>query len=148
MTLRQIGVAVGLALAAAALVMAGSGAADEDPTADGYHPAEVEEVANLDVKRVTLTEDGAGQIDLQTAVAEQVGTHVVVPYAALIYDGTGVPWVYVEGEPLAFLRHEVVVDRIEGNRVLVSEGVRADDRVATVGATEVYGAELGIDGGH
>lgn len=130
------------------VVLSGCSRDAEEATEDGYHPAEVEEVANLDVKRVTLTEDGAEQIALETAVAVRDGEHVVVPYAALIYDGIGVSWVYVNGESLEFLRHEVVVDRIEGDRALVSEGVQPGDRVATVGATEVYGAELGIDGGH
>jgi hypothetical protein len=32
--------------------------------------------------------------------------------------------------------------------VLISEGVRAGDQVATVGSTEIYGTELGIDGSH
>ena len=42
----------------------------------------------------------------------------------------------------------MVVDRIEGDRVLLSDGLGPGAEVVTVGAAEVYGAELGIGGGH
>ena len=42
----------------------------------------------------------------------------------------------------------VTVDRIEGKRVFVSKGPAAGTKVVTVGATEVYGAELEIAGSH
>ena len=71
-----------------------------------------------------------------------------MPYAALIYDGQGVTWVYTNAKPLTFLRAKVVVDRVEGDVVLLSDGVLPGTAVVTVGATQVYGAELGIEGGH
>jgi len=42
----------------------------------------------------------------------------------------------------------VKVDRVEGDRVLLTRGPRPGTRVVTVGATEVYGAENEIEGGH
>ena len=113
-----------------------------------HQPSKVEAVAGSDVQRVTFTRIGAERLDLATETARQEGQHTVVPYLALIYDGQGVSWVYTAPGELTFLRAKVVVDRIEGDRVLLSDGVSPGARVVTVGAAEVYGAELGIDGGH
>lgn len=136
-----------LAFTAAAALLAGC-SGGEEAAAESHYPSTVEEVDGADVKRVTLTDDGASRISLETVAAQAAEGLVAVPYAALIYDGVGVPWVYVLGEPLTFMRHEVVVDRVEGEQALVSQGVRAGDLVATVGAAEVYGTELGIEGDH
>lgn len=138
---------IGLVILALALALSGYREV-EAAEAEVYTPATLEEVADLDVKRVTFTEEGAARVDLATAVAQASGSHVAVPYAALIYDGQGVSWVYAAAQPLTFLRTQVVVDRIEGDQALLSEGLPPGTSVVTVGATEVYGAELGIEGGH
>lgn len=137
------------ALVVIALVLALSGYRDIEPaSADVYVPATVEEIADSEVKLVTFTEEGAARVDLATAIAQPSGPYTAVPYAALIYDGQGVAWVYTNAKPLTFLRAKVVVDRVEGDVVLLSDGVLPGTAVVTVGATEVYGAELGIEGGH
>jgi len=56
--------------------------------------------------------------------------------------------VYMVTAPLTFLRVEVVVDRVVGDRALLSSGLSAGTEVVTVGATQVYGAELGIGESH
>ena len=71
-----------------------------------------------------------------------------MPHTALIYDGQGVPWVYTVTAPLTFLRAKVAVDRVVGERALLSSGLSAGTEVVTVGATQVYGAELGIGESH
>jgi hypothetical protein len=137
------------ALVVIALVLALSGYRDIEPaSADVYVPATVEEIADSEVKLVTFTEEGAERVDLATAIAQPSGPYTAVPYAALIYDGQGVTWVYTNAKPLTFLRAKVVVDRVEGDVVLLSDGVLPGTAVVTVGAIEVYGAELGIEGGH
>ena len=137
------------ALVVIALVLALSGYRDIEPaSADVYVPATVEEIGDSEVKLVTFTEEGAARVDLATAIAQPSGPYTAVPYAALIYDGQGVAWVYTNAKPLTFLRAKVVVDRVEGDVVLLSDGVLPGTAVVTVGATEVYGAELGIEGGH
>jgi multidrug efflux pump subunit AcrA (membrane-fusion protein) len=133
---------------AAVVALGACSGAEEASSDDGYHPSTVEEVAGSDLHLVTLTEDAAARIGLQTVPVEQSGDQVTVPYAGLIYDGDGAPWVYVAEEERAFQRRSIVIDRIEGDQVLVSEGLQAGELVATVGATEVYGTELGIDGSH
>jgi hypothetical protein len=120
----------------------------EEASAATYQPAKVTEVANLDVKQVQFTATGAEQVDLQTEAARRDGRYTVVPHTALIYDGQGVPWVYTVTAPLTFLRAKVGVDRVVGDRALLSSGLSAGTEVVTVGATQVYGAELGIGESH
>jgi hypothetical protein len=133
---------------AGVLLLAGCKEIEAASVSSGYEPSTVEEVAGLEVKQVTFTDLGAAQVDLATAAVRAIGQDTVVPYASLIYDGQGVSWVYTSPRPLTFLRAEVVVDRIEGDLVMLAEGPPPGTRVVTVGATEVYGAELGIAGGH
>jgi hypothetical protein len=120
----------------------------EATDASVHQPATVEEVAGLDVKRVTFDQTGADRVSLRTAKVRRTDRGTVLPYAALIYDAQGVAWVYTNPAPLTFQRAEVVVDRIVGDHVWITDGPPPGTRVVTVGATEVYGAELDIAGGH
>jgi hypothetical protein len=130
----------GLVVATAALPVAGCTEVETE-TATGYEPSTLEPVkGNKDVQRVTFTAEGARRVDLQTASVRRN----VVPYAALIYDPEGKTYVYTSPKPLEYLRKEVKVDRIEGDRVLVSRGPPAGTEVVTVGAAEVYGTELEV----
>jgi hypothetical protein len=129
-----------LVLATAALPMAGCTEVETE-SATGYEPSTLEPVkGNEDLKRVTFTAEGAKRVDLQTASVRRN----VVPYAALLYDPEGKTYVYTSPKPLEYLREEVKVDRIEGDRVLLSRGPPAGTRVVTVGAAEVYGTELEV----
>lgn len=65
-----------------------------------------------------------------------------VPYAAVYYDGKGVPWVYVNTKPLVFERQRITVDRIVGDLALLSDGPPVGTTVVTVGASMLYGAEI------
>jgi len=133
---------------AAALGLLLTGCAEvPESSADPYEPAKVEEIAN-GLKEVFFTAEGARRVDLKTSTAVRSGKHTVVDYAALIYDGKGAPWVYTVIGPLHYVRAAVVVDRVAGKRVLLSKGPPAGTKVVTVGASEVYGAELDIAGGH
>lgn len=135
---------VSLVLATAALPIAGCTEVETE-TATGYEPSTLEPVkGNDDLHRVTFTEEGARRVDLQTAAVRRSGKHKVVPYAALLYDPEGKTYVYTSPKPLEYLREEVKVDRIEGQRVLVSRGPPAGTEVVTVGAAEVYGTELEV----
>ena len=72
----------------------------------------------------------------------------VVPYAAVIYGLHGETWVYTNPEPLVFVRVPIVIDYIEGDFAVLAEGPAADTLVVTVGASELFGAESGVGGGH
>jgi hypothetical protein len=141
------------AMWAAALIVVtallGTGCSESEPDdGDTYYPAKVEELDHGDMKKVTLTDDAVSRIGLESATARRDGSLTVVPYAALIYDGDGDAWVYEARGGLEFVRTEVDVERVEGDLAWLSEGFTPGARVVTVGATELYGAELEIDGGH
>jgi hypothetical protein len=139
--------AVGLALIAAGV--APSGCTEVEATSSaGYEPAKLHEIKGSELKQVTLTAEGAERTGLRTAPVRRSGGHRVVPYSALIYDAEGGTFVYTAPTPRSFLRVAVVVDRIEGDRVLLTDGPAAGSRVVTVGAAEVYGTELEIAGSH
>jgi len=108
-------------------------------------PVTLEPIAGTDLNRLTLTEKAAERLGLETApvVSQQVdgADRLVVPYAALLYDPSGQAWVYVNVEPLVFMRQAITVDSINGNDVVLSEGPEAGTNVVTLGATELYGSE-------
>jgi hypothetical protein len=141
-------ICVGLALVALAVCLSGCKEVEEASAGGSYEPSKVEARGSLGVNQVTFTQKGADRVDLETAVSRPAGRYTLVPYAALIYDGEGLPWVYTSPQNLTFLRTRVVVESVEGDLVLLADGPPPGTRVVTVGAAEVYGAELGIAGGH
>jgi hypothetical protein len=97
--------------------------------------------------RVTLDERAAQRIGLETGSMEVLNLpgltvkRMVVPYGALMYDTKGDTWVFTSPKPLVFVRHKVVVEDIDGDRVILAEGPPAGTTVVTVGAAELMGAE-------
>jgi hypothetical protein len=146
-TRRRRALAAGVAVLLGALSTSACSSTEEASTA-GYEPATLEPVDGTDLKKVTFTEEGARRTGLRTATVRRSGRHLVVPYAALIYTGEGTAYVYTSPQPLTYVRAEVEVDRVDGDRVLLSDGPPAGGDVVTGGAAEVYGAELEIAGGH
>jgi len=73
---------------------------------------------------------------------------MVVPFGALIYGLHGETWVYTNPEPLIYVRVPVVIDFIDGDNVVFSEGPQAGTSIVVVGAAMLYGAESGVGGGH
>ena len=129
---------VGLALVAAGC--GGGSSAEEEESG----PATIYEVEGSDLSRVELTAEAAQRLDIQTAAVEQNGGGKVVPYSAVFYSPTGETWVYVSPKPLTFVRQEIVVDRIDGDKALLKDGPSAGTKIATVGVAELYGAETGL----
>ncbi len=127
----------------------------EEEAAAADEPATVELVEGSDeLYQITLTPDAAKRIDLQTAVVRTEGEgsdeRTIVPYSAIVYETDGETWVYTSPEDLSFVREQIVVEEIEGDRAVLSEGPLAGTEVVTVGVAELFGAEHGIgaDGGH
>jgi len=134
---------VGLAVVAAALPAAGCGGSSSGSSAEPA--AKVEEVAGTDTSRITLSPEAAKRLDIKTAVVKQEADGTVVPYAAVFYSPSGDAWAYVSTKPLTFVREPIVIDRIEGNEAVLSDGPAVGTKVATVGVAELFGAESGID---
>ena len=130
-------IAIGLALLA---VGCGGSTAEESESG----PAIVSEVAGTDLFQVELTAKAAERLDIRTAAVERDGTRTVVPYSAVLYSPTGETWVYVSPKPLTFVRHRIVVDRIDGERAVLRAGPARGAAVATVGVAELFGAESGL----
>jgi hypothetical protein len=136
--------AVGLVAVAAALPLSSCTEVETD-TAEGYEPAELHPVkGNDDVVRVTFTKEGAERTGLRTGEIERSAGQKSVAYSALIYDTEGKTYVYTSPKPLTYLRAPVEVVRVQGNRVLLSDGPPAGTPVVTVGTAEVYGTELEV----
>jgi hypothetical protein len=135
-----------LVAATVALPACGGGGS---PASTAYAPAHLEQTDGGDgAVRITFTQEGADRTGLETARVQREGQHIVVPYAALVYDPEGKSWVYTRVDRLSYTRVEVDVDRVEGRRALLAKGPAPGTEVVTVGAVEVYGTELGIDGSH
>jgi hypothetical protein len=93
--------------------------------------------------RITLTADAARRIDVKTALAKSDGGSTVIPYDAVLYDPNGETWTYTNPKPLVFIRADITVDRIEGDRAILAKGPAPGTAVVTVGSTELWGVEYG-----
>jgi hypothetical protein len=116
--------------------------ASEDAT--GYEPASVEPIEGSDLARVTLTEDAARRIGLETKPVARRQGRIVVPESAIWVDVDGAAWVYAARGPLVFLRARVVVDRYEGGSAFLTEGPPPGTEVASIGVPELIGSEFGV----
>ena len=119
-------------------------APEAGPAEDG--PAIVEHLkGGVDVTKVTLTQDAAKRLDVQTAPMREMAVdgaqRKVIPYAAILYDVDGATWTYTNPEPLVYMRHPIKVDFIKGDDVILKEDLPPGTSVVTVGATELYGSE-------
>lgn len=151
---RRTTLSVAALLLVAVLPVAGCQGGEEEASATD-EPAMVEPVEGSDdLFQVTLTAEAAERIDLQTAVVRTEGEgaaeRTIVPYSAIVYETDGETWVYASTEDLSFVREHIVVQEIEGDRAVLSEGPPAGTEVVTVGVAELFGAEHGIgaDDGH
>ena len=97
---------------------------------------------------VTLVGQASERLGIETApvVASTAGSgRTVIPYSAVIYDPAGGTWAYTETEAGTYLRDEIEVSRITGARAVLTKGPKGGTPVVTVGAAELYGAEVGVD---
>ena len=134
----------GFAVAALALGACNSGTSSA-PKVEAITIAE-DEASGL--KTLTLSEKAAQRLGVETVPVEGSGTQMRIPYAAIVYDAAGKTWTYVNDEPLVYKRAEITVDEIDGDVARISAGPPAGTQVVTTGAAELYGAEIGVGGGH
>jgi hypothetical protein len=113
--------------------------------AEADRPATIEHIEGSDLSKVTLTDQAAERIGLETAPVQTAGgTTKTVPYAAVLYDGQGEAWVYTNPGGLTFVRTKVAISKIEGDTARLSDGPPPGTVVATVGVAEIFGAEMGV----
>lgn len=139
-----------IGLIAAALPLAGCGQAAVD--AEVEEPAAVEEIPGSELSRITLSASAAQRLGIETATVGEDGSgsaaRMTLPYAAILYDSTGQTWAYTSLGANVFVRHAIVVDRIDGETALLADGPPPGTAVVTTGAAELYGTETGVGGGH
>ena len=138
----RLAILVVLAVAAVALAGCSQGAV---PAAQDVQPADVEPVEGTALSIVTLTEQAAERLGIETTRVEpgQAGG-TIVPYSAVLYDADGGTWVYTNPAGLTFVRASISVVDIDGDVARLSNGPAAGTAIATVGVAELYGAELGV----
>ena len=95
---------------------------------------------------VTLSEAAVERLGVRTATVSTAPDGRVVPYGALVYEADGSAWVFVQTEPLTYQRAPMTVAAIRGDQVTFTAGPPAGTEVVTVGAAELVGVEIGIDG--
>jgi len=141
--MRNINRWIALILLAAALPLAGC--TEMVVEAQPAEPARVEHLEGANPTRVTLTEEAAKRLDLQTVpVREEMVDGMqrdVIPYASILYDPEGNTWTYTSSGPFTFVREPITVDRIEGDKVVLSDGPAPGTPVVTAGAAELFGSE-------
>ena len=143
MRIRRPGLAAVLVALVCVLPACRSSAAEEE--AGGSDLATVEAVEGSDVSTVTLTEEAAERIDVQTEQVESShGRELAIPYAAVLYDPAGDTWTYTSPESLVYVRAPIDVDRIVGDRAYLSDGPPAGTDVVVVGAAELLGTEYEV----
>jgi hypothetical protein len=114
----------------------------------GEEPAALEAIPGSDVKKVVFTEDGNEAIGVKTAAvtAGPGEGQLSLPYAAVIYYKDGSTWTYTVPEERSYVRQPVTVASISGDVATLTSGPPAGTSVVVVGAPEILGAELEIDG--
>jgi hypothetical protein len=110
--------------------------------------AKVVDIPGSDLRTITLSPAAISRIGLRTepVKAATAGGAGIVSFSALLYDPNGAAWVYMSPAPRTFVRTPVVVDRIDGDRAYLKKGPKAGTKVVTVGVSELYGTENGVEG--
>jgi hypothetical protein len=141
-------------VAAAALIITGpafvacaDASAGSSATPD-QEIAKVEHVEGSDIGRVTLSADAARRLGIQTEVVRESAVagqpRTVVPYAAVLYDVTGLTYAYANPAPLVFVRVPLTVDFVTGDLAVLTGGPPVGTAVVTVGASELFGTEFEV----
>jgi hypothetical protein len=138
---------------AAVLILAALALAACTRDSETHHkvePAHVVHIDGTELSRLTLTPKAMERLDIQTAFVQEApvsrspSPRKVVPYAAVLYDVSGRTWVYTRTEAQSFVRARIVVDYIEGNVAVLSDGPPIGTAVVTVGGAELFGTEFDV----
>jgi hypothetical protein len=139
---------IGLVLISALGLALYSRVAAVEGEADQSEPAYVEPIEGSSLNRIVLSEKAAERIRVATTpVTDDTSSGAprkVIPYAAVIYSSDGKTWTYTNPEPRVFVREAIEVERIEGDKAILSQGPDASTEVVTTGAQELLGAESGL----
>jgi hypothetical protein len=132
-------VAAGLVLVAVGMSMSACSTPAEEE--GGEEAATVEPIKGTDVNRVTLTKEAADTLGIKTATIRRASGREVVPSAAVVYDPAGGTFTYASPKPLTYVRTDIAVDHIDGDKAVLKHGPPVGSAVVTVGSPELSGLE-------
>ena len=135
-------VLLSVSLVASVSFTACSSAKTEDDATNGA--AAVEDIQGSALKRVTLTKEAADRIDLKTELVKRGPAGLEIPYGAVLYDPDGKTWAFANVKGLTFERKAITVAKIVGNTASLTKGPAEGTKVVTLGAVQLYGAEIGV----
>ena len=116
-------------------------------------PAHLDHVEGSELMRLTLTEKAIERVDIKTdqikeeAITDKSGKtsdRMVTPHGSVIYDAFGHIWLYTNPEPRVFVRNEIKIDFIQGDKVVLNECPPVGTAVVVQGAAELYGTEYEV----
>jgi hypothetical protein len=108
------------------------------------YPYKVEPIEGSDVQRVTMLDETAALLPVETATVSREGERKVVPHEALIYNPDGDSFVYTKPKAETYVRAPVKVVRVDGGEAVLSDGPRAATTIVTTGAAELLATEYEI----
>lgn len=129
------------------LILGAAGCAKSAEEPEGTPAAQTTAVQESEIERITLTEDAIHAVGIETAPVSLDSASArlrVIPLTALIYDPQGMPWTYTQTAARTYLREPVVIAKIGGGNVYLSDGPAVGTPVVTVGASELLGVEYGV----
>jgi hypothetical protein len=83
------------------------------------------------------------RVAVELPVVGQAEPRLVAPYSAVVHDVLGGSWVYVARGPTEFERVRVEVERVQGDRAVLSRGPKAGTMLVIEGTAEIFGTEFG-----
>jgi hypothetical protein len=139
---RVLAIVVGC-LAAAQLSACGSGS-DEPTAGKQSEAADVAPIKGTNLNEVKLSAQAARRVGIRMApISGDSGK--TIPYSAVLYDADGKTFAYTSPRPLVFVRAPINITDIRGDRALLSSGPPVGAAVVTVGGSELYGTEFGVE---
>jgi hypothetical protein len=134
--------ASGLVVLAAGLAV--SACSEVESNLRESYPYKVEPLKGGDVQRVTMADETAALLPVETAAVGREGKRTVVPHEALIYNPDGDSFVYTKPKAETYVRALVKVVRVEGGEAVLSDGPPAATTIVTTGAAELLATEYEI----
>jgi hypothetical protein len=105
----------------------------------------LEPIDGSDIKKLTLTEETADRIGVETADAQtDPNGRTSVPVSAVLYDPDGATWVYTSPEEHVYIRAQIKIATIKAGVAELSDGLAPETKVVTVGVSELFGTENGV----
>jgi hypothetical protein len=134
--------ATGLAAVACGLALS---ACEEVPSnLREAQPYKVQPIKGTDRNTVTMADETAGLLPVETTEVRESGGKKVVPHNALIYNPDGDVFVYSKPKTETYIRRPVRVERVSGSRAWLAAGPEAGTTIVTTGSAELLATEYEI----